>query len=160
EDLREAGDGAAVVAQGGENGVRPEPRSVLADPPPFLLEPAFGGGGGQRALGSAAIAGIRGEGRGGSAQGLARAKARDVLGPRVPGGRRARRIQGDDRVVLHRLHEAAEMVGLAGGGLLGGLVTRLAQAGRVPHHTSVHCYYEWRRAGRRPGRSAYSVIRL
>src|ERR1019366_8842045 len=104
-DLREP-DESAAGAYGGDHDVRPEARPVFLDTPAFVFEAAVGRGDLQLELALAGpdfFFGI--EAREMLPDDLARSVALEALGAGVPRGHVARRIEDEDRVLLHRSDE-------------------------------------------------------
>ena len=109
-DLGEAAQDARLVPQGRDDDVGPERRAVLADPPALVLEPARPP---RRppvpASGQPALDGLlRVEAGEVLADDLVGLVALDPLGPGVPGGDVALRVEHEDGVVLDALDQQPE----------------------------------------------------
>ena len=109
-DLREPAQLATLlVVQRGDHHVRPEPRAVLAHAPAFVLEAALGGGEAQfRHRPAGAVGFLRVEAREMVADDLFGAVALDAFGAFVPADDDALRIEREDRVVAHAVHQQPE----------------------------------------------------
>ena len=117
-DLRESDHGATLVAQRRDDDVGPEARSVLAKPPPLVLEPAISRRGHELHFGLSGgdvLGGIeRGEV---PSDDLVRLISLEVRGAGVPREDVAARVEGEDGVVANAGDEETIE--------LGGLVARL-----------------------------------
>ena len=105
-DFREAEQLPVVVLEGRDDDVGPKLRAVLANPPALVLEPSLGSGHLQFVGGPAPVERLlRVERREVLADDLVGLVLLDPLGPGVPGGDVAVRVEHEDGVVLHALDQ-------------------------------------------------------
>jgi hypothetical protein len=108
-DLAEAPQHAVPIPQRGDDHVGPEPRAILAKPPPFLLVPSRLGRYLQLPGGMAPLD-IPGqvERREMLPDDLRRTIALDALRPQVPGEDIALWVEHEDRVIPHARHKQSQ----------------------------------------------------
>jgi hypothetical protein len=130
-DFEKAAQGARGRLQGRDGHVGPEARAVLAQPPAFVKEAAGLGRHFEFVFRPAALEGL-GRIKDGevSAEDLLGFIAFEPLGPGVPTGHVAARIEQKDRVILDAGHDFAEM--LLG---LGRYRRGVVRSGRIQHTT-------------------------
>ena len=109
-----------LVVQGRDDDVGPKLRAVLADPPALVLEPAFGLGDLEFVGGPTPVDGLlRVEAGEVLADDLVGLVPLDALGPGVPRGDVALRVEQEDGVVLGPFHQEPEPLLAPAQGFLG-----------------------------------------